>query len=62
MPGRTVTLTGWGRISPSAAELAEPASAASAAELLSGGTAARGVIPRGLGRSYNNAAHCAALL
>jgi len=59
MPGRTVTLTGWGRISPSAAELAEPASAASAAELLSGGTAARGVIPRGLGRSYNNAAQCA---
>src|SRR3984957_9222049 len=67
MPGRTVRLTGWGRISPSAAELAEPATAGDAAELLSGGTAPRGtaarppggVIPRGLGRSYNNAAQCA---
>jgi decaprenylphospho-beta-D-ribofuranose 2-oxidase len=59
MPGRTVRLTGWGRISPSVAELAEPASAASAAELLGSRPAARGVIPRGLGRSYNNAAQCA---
>jgi decaprenylphospho-beta-D-ribofuranose 2-oxidase len=57
MPSRTVTLTGWGRVAPSAAELAEPASAASAAIVLGG--AARGVIPRGLGRSYNNAAQCA---
>src|SRR5580700_10414401 len=64
MPGRTVRLTGWGRVSPSSAELAEPASAASAAELLGHelldhGAARRGVIPRGLGRSYNNAAQCA---
>ncbi len=67
MPGRTVRLTGWGRVSPSSAELAEPATAADAAEVLSArgpaarGTAARqhrGVIPRGLGRSYNNAAQC----
>ena len=67
MPGRTVRLTGWGRISPSSAELAEPATAADAAEVLSArgpaarGAAARqhrGVIPRGLGRSYNNAAQC----
>ncbi len=62
MPGRTVRLTGWGRVSPSSAELAEPATAADAAEALSArGTAARqhrGVIPRGLGRSYNNAAQC----
>jgi len=57
MPGRTVTLTGWGRVSPSSAELAEPATVADAAELL--GTGARGVIARGLGRSYNNAAQCA---
>ena len=65
MPGRTVRLTGWGRVSPSSAELAEPATAADAAEVLSArgpaarGTAARqhrGVIPRGLGRSCNNAA------
>ena len=59
MPGRTVRLTGWGRILPSVAELATPATAASAAELLGGRAAARGVIPRGLGRSYNNAAQCA---
>jgi decaprenylphospho-beta-D-ribofuranose 2-oxidase len=60
MPGRTVRLTGWGRIAPSSAELASPATAADASELL--GSAAvrsrRGVIPRGLGRSYNNAAQC----
>ena len=56
MPGRTVRLTGWGRVSPSCAELAAPATAAGAAEVLS--RASRGVIPRGLGRSYNNAAQC----
>jgi decaprenylphospho-beta-D-ribofuranose 2-oxidase len=59
MPGHTVRLTGWGRISPSVAELATPATVASAAELLGRPAAARGVIPRGLGRSYNNAAQCA---
>jgi decaprenylphospho-beta-D-ribofuranose 2-oxidase len=58
MPRRTVTLTGWGRIAPSAAELAEPSTIASAAELLRGGPASPGVIARGLGRSYNNAAQC----
>src|SRR6202021_1727125 len=65
MPGRTVRLTGWGRVSPSSRALAEPATAADAAELLTGtatrGAATRdprGVIPRGLGRSYNNAAQC----
>ena len=55
MPGRTVRLTGWGRVSPSSAELASPGSAAAAAEVLARCTAGRGVIPRGLGRSYNNA-------
>jgi decaprenylphospho-beta-D-ribofuranose 2-oxidase len=59
MPSRTVTLTGWGRVSPSTAELASPASAETAAGLLSTGAAAPGVIARGLGRSYNNAAQCA---
>jgi decaprenylphospho-beta-D-ribofuranose 2-oxidase len=57
MPGRTVRLTGWGRISPSAAELTEPATAMDAARELSGASP-RGVIPRGLGRGYNNAAQC----
>ena len=60
MPSNTVTLTGWGRIAPSTAELAEPASDADASALLRGaGSAGGGVIPRGLGRSYNNAAQSA---
>ena len=54
----TVTLTGWGRVAPSSAVLAEPASAANAAVLLQAGGPVTGVIPRGLGRSYNNAAQC----
>src|SRR6516162_3297410 len=58
MTSRTVRLTGWGRIAPSRAELAEPATAAAAARLLETATAARGTIARGLGRSYNNAAQC----
>jgi len=53
---RTVTLTGWGRVAPSQAALAEPASPADAAALLDPRPA--GVIARGLGRSYNNAAQC----
>ena len=60
---RSVTLTGWGRVAPSRAELAEPSSPAEAAVLLDAvlprnGAQARGVIARGLGRSYNNAAQC----
>jgi len=59
MASRTVRLTGWGRIAPTEAELAEPATVAGAARLLENAPAARGVIARGLGRSYNNAAQCA---
>jgi decaprenylphospho-beta-D-ribofuranose 2-oxidase len=61
MPSRTVTLTGWGRIAPTTAELEEPANAADASALLraASDTGGRGVIPRGLGRSYNNAAQSA---
>ncbi len=59
MPSRTVRLTGWGRVSPSSAELAEPATIDGAAQLLRAGADVRGVIPRGLGRSYNNAAQSA---
>jgi len=57
MPSRTVTLTGWGRLAPSSAELTEPASDADAAAALQA-AASRGVIARGLGRSYNDAAQC----
>ncbi len=65
---RTVTLTGWGRIAPSTATLAEPPTAQAAADLLSSagqgsagqGSAGKGaMIARGLGRSYNNAAQSA---
>jgi decaprenylphospho-beta-D-ribofuranose 2-oxidase len=59
MPSRTVRLTGWGRVAPSVAELAEPGDADSVAGLLRAAGPARGVIARGLGRSYNNAAQCA---
>jgi decaprenylphospho-beta-D-ribofuranose 2-oxidase len=59
MPSRTVTLTGWGRVAPSSAELAEPASTGDAATLLRAAAPSRGMIARGLGRSYNNAAQCA---
>jgi decaprenylphospho-beta-D-ribofuranose 2-oxidase len=64
VPTRRVRLTGWGRIAPTRADLAAPASDAEAAALLrylakpsSGKTGA--AIPRGLGRSYNNAAQSA---
>ncbi len=52
---RRVRLTGWGGTEPSVADLAEPASPAQVAGLLQA-PPPRGVIARGLGRSYNNAA------
>jgi decaprenylphospho-beta-D-ribofuranose 2-oxidase len=57
VPTSTVTLTGWGRIAPTTAELATPATGPEAAGLLrlTAGRSAT-VIARGLGRSYNNAA------
>jgi decaprenylphospho-beta-D-ribofuranose 2-oxidase len=48
-------LTGWGRTAPSRAELVEPRSGGEVAEALAG-AGERGVLPRGLGRSYGDAA------
>jgi decaprenylphospho-beta-D-ribofuranose 2-oxidase len=55
MQPRNATLTGWGRIAPTTAALVDPADDSEAASLLRGDSSA---IPRGLGRSYNNAAQC----
>jgi decaprenylphospho-beta-D-ribofuranose 2-oxidase len=55
--GTMVTLTGWGRLAPTTATLAEPADPQAVAELLNGTSGP--VIPRGLGRAYNNAAQSA---
>ena len=48
-------LTGWGRTGSTRAEVAAPASAEEIADLLRQATR-RGVLPRGLGRSYGDAA------
>src|SRR5450755_1269821 len=48
-------LTGWGHTAPSVAQVIEPADPAGLPGLLRAATQ-RGVIARGLGRSYNNAA------
>ncbi len=58
MPGdaRAVRLTGWGRTEPSFASVAVPSSGEDVASLVKGAGSEHGVIARGLGRSYNNAA------
>lgn len=48
-------LTGWGRTAPSAAHVVSPDSVAEVGQLLER-TWRRGVVPRGLGRSYGDAA------
>jgi len=54
---RSVRLSGWGRTEPTIAHLAEPVSADEVAVLVKGvAGGGLGVIARGLGRSYNNAA------
>jgi decaprenylphospho-beta-D-ribofuranose 2-oxidase len=55
MTDRMEALTGWGRISPTWARVTEPSDTDQVAALLKGAPE-RGVIARGLGRSYNNAA------
>jgi decaprenylphospho-beta-D-ribofuranose 2-oxidase len=54
----TVSLTGWGRIAPTQAQLAQPDTVAGVTRLLEA-SSSPGIIPRGLGRSYNNAAQSA---
>ncbi len=54
-PCSAATLTGWGRLTPTTAQVCEPASPAQVAGLVRAAPP-RGVIARGLGRSYNNAA------
>jgi decaprenylphospho-beta-D-ribofuranose 2-oxidase len=50
-----IALTGWGRTAPTVAEVTEPAGLAEVPTLVTSAPP-RGVIARGLGRSYNNAA------
>ena len=50
-----VRLTGWGRTEPTVARVSEPADQGQLAVVLKEAPA-RGIIARGLGRSYNNAA------
>jgi decaprenylphospho-beta-D-ribofuranose 2-oxidase len=51
----SVTLTGWGRVEPTVASVSAPVDASQVAVALKEAPS-RGVITRGLGRSYNNAA------
>ncbi len=51
-------LSGWGRTAPSRADVVAPEDEATVAGALSG-PRSRGVIARGLGRSYGDAAQCA---
>ena len=55
LASRTVTLAGWGRVEPTVAHVLTPADTSQVAVALKEAPA-RGVIARGLGRSYNNAA------
>lgn len=55
MTTRKLRLSGWGMTEPTVADVATPLSADEMAGLVKGVTGA-GVIARGLGRSYNNAA------
>ncbi|MDQ3240073.1 MAG: hypothetical protein M3Q43_01515, partial [Actinomycetota bacterium] len=53
--GEPTLLTGWGRTAPTLASLHHPADAGQVTELMAR-SRARGVIARGLGRAYGDAA------
>ncbi|MFF5483319.1 FAD-binding protein [Streptomyces sp. NPDC012935] len=55
MPADTVSVTGWGRTAPTTARLIRPRTYEEATAAVRG-CGARGVIPRGLGRAYGDAA------
>jgi decaprenylphospho-beta-D-ribofuranose 2-oxidase len=55
LASRTVTLAGWGRVEPTVAHVCSPVDTSQVAVALKEAPS-RGVIARGLGRSYNNAA------
>ncbi len=57
-PGPVALLTGWGRTAPSAARMHRVACVDEVAALVTG-SGARGCLPRGLGRSYGDAAQSA---
>ncbi|RVX47574.1 decaprenylphospho-beta-D-ribofuranose 2-oxidase [Nonomuraea polychroma] len=52
----TTFLTGWGRTAPTPATLARPRSVEHLSELVAAAAGGRGVVARGLGRSYGDAA------
>jgi decaprenylphospho-beta-D-ribofuranose 2-oxidase len=55
LASRTVTLAGWGRVEPTVAHVRSPVDTSQVAVALKEAPS-RGMIARGLGRSYNNAA------
>lgn len=55
MTGETTLLTGWGRTAPTFATLVRPGTPGELAELVAT-AAGRGVVARGLGRAYGDAA------
>jgi decaprenylphospho-beta-D-ribofuranose 2-oxidase len=52
-------LCGWGRTAPSAAHVVRPRTAEELSEVLAGAGRRGGVVARGLGRAYGDAAQCA---
>ena len=58
LPTRAL-LHGWGRTAPSTADVVRPTTAEELAAVVADAAAKRGLVARGLGRSYGDAAQCA---